>query len=194
MTERRKIDEMMGFVLMIKENPAVLSKSQVPHIKQKKKKIKEIMAKELNTTVEKVQKKLDNCKLKVKNRCERGSTGNKPLLPWMKLLKELLDSNEKNPTYNGIPGAVDVDKERVAELPSPRPLSTFPESTVGTSSRGDRKRHASSASRASSRRLLLEELEEELGVTGLMDREIQRLAHLEQINTQTAGVSSISPL
>ena len=103
--ESSEFDNNTKFVMMLKENKIVFSKSQLPTVKKEK----EIAIEKISKMCEeqfgeiyngkKICKKISNMKMEVKRKFDVNATGNKKITykPWEKMLLELLDS-QTNPT------------------------------------------------------------------------------------------------
>lgn len=106
-----EIDEMSVLVMGITGHSILLSKSQVPEVKERKKKatmevIESIFKKTGRRYESKVlQKKISNMKARVKAKTDRNKTGNRKvkLLDWEDKLLKLMDQDE-NPVFMKVKG------------------------------------------------------------------------------------------
>jgi uncharacterized Fe-S cluster protein YjdI len=109
------VSKQMTFINLLKEHPVLLSKSQLPKIKERK----AVAAKDLNTKYKELTgielnekqltKKINNMKNDVKAKSDVMKTGNKPIIlkDWEKLLLELSQA-ETNQTFNCVKGMLNV--------------------------------------------------------------------------------------
>ena len=104
-------DQQMKFVLILKENKILFSKSQLPAVKREKEiavqKVVQLyneLFKE-NATAKQMFKKISNMKTTVKKKFDLNVTGNKKIVykPWEKCFLDILNC-QSNPTFNKIPG------------------------------------------------------------------------------------------
>ncbi|OXA40691.1 uncharacterized protein LOC118439255 [Folsomia candida] len=132
-------DKQLAFITMLKDYKVLLSKSQVPSVKEKKAKATtEFLAalqEKLMLTYTKatLSKKISRMKTDVKNKCDANRTGNKKLnlKLWENVMAELIGA-ETNPSIAQIQGAASVGVSvRVARplIPSP-PLLLDSENTA----------------------------------------------------------------
>jgi hypothetical protein len=104
-------DKKLAFVLLLKDHPVLLEKSQVPNVKKAKKKALASLRSTLeqNTAQEisdgQLTKKIHNFKAQVKRKTDAKQTGNKriALKTWEKEFMKLMKS-DTNPTFAKVPG------------------------------------------------------------------------------------------
>lgn len=109
--ENISITEMSVLVMVITNHRILLSKSQVPEMKEKKAKAIEVAKEELFKTIGKrfdskvVQKKIANMKTRVKSKADRNKTGNRKikLLDWEEKFLKLMEHDE-NPVFTRVKG------------------------------------------------------------------------------------------
>ena len=108
-------DKQQYFVKLLKKNPVLLNKSQVPSIKQAKSKAAAEVLKALEKnlalqmTEKALMKKVNNMKTKLREKTDLTKTGNKKikLVTWEKELLALLNA-DSNPVFSQIPGMLDL--------------------------------------------------------------------------------------
>lgn len=99
--------------MQLQERPEILTKSQIPHIKNKKNEALKHAATEIERkigkplTVSQLMKKVNNMKTRLRNKVDKNKTGNKKIVlkQWEKILHELMDG-EENPTIGKIQGKI----------------------------------------------------------------------------------------
>jgi hypothetical protein len=104
-------DKQLEFVQLLKKWPILLDKSQVPAVKEGKRKAADRMLIRLEldlamTMNEKsLMKKINNMKTKIKEKIDKNKTGNKKIIlcAWEKEFAVLIDVGG-NPVFNKIPG------------------------------------------------------------------------------------------
>ncbi|XP_068081450.1 uncharacterized protein [Anabrus simplex] len=123
----------LTFASILREHAVLFSKSQLPAVRKEKsesleavqKKLQAMCGKNLETTT--ITKKINNMKMRVKQKCDINKTGNKKIVlkDWEKIIYELLEG-DTNPTVTRVPGAtvvgVDLDVWQEVEpdnLPPP---------------------------------------------------------------------------
>lgn len=102
------VNDLMAFALLIKDRPVIMSKGQTPDIKARKTMAYEELANASGLGKSQIQKRVQNMKTKVKAAYDPKTTGNRKPLPWMEVIKEILDRNQGNPTFHGVPGGIDL--------------------------------------------------------------------------------------
>lgn len=103
--------ELSILITLLKSHKILLSKSNIPHIREQKKKGAEKIAAAILTCTGKrhdekaILKKIANLKSRVKAKTDKNATGNRKikLLPWEEELLALMESDE-NPIFQKVPG------------------------------------------------------------------------------------------
>ena len=106
-------------IKLIKENPIILNKSQIPEIKAKKMEATKVILNDLClnhaivTDEKKLSKKLLNLKQIVKKKSDINQTGNRKIVlkNWEKDLLDLLNA-KNNPVYNKITGSISTTNSK----------------------------------------------------------------------------------
>lgn len=99
------------FVNILREHTVLFNKSQLPNIRKGKSeallqiqiKLQSMCGKNIETSA--ITKKINNMKMRVKQKCDINKTGNKKIIlkDWESIIHDLLDG-DSNPTITQIPG------------------------------------------------------------------------------------------
>lgn len=112
--EQNDNSSQLAFVLLIKQEPILLSKSQTPSVKTAKVEALNRFLKACQVhfgkvfTAEQIRKKINNMKTEIKKKTDMKATGNKKIIlkNWEQEFLKLLDTEGTNPSVSSIPGGV----------------------------------------------------------------------------------------
>lgn len=103
------------FANILREYPILFSKSQLPSVRKDKSEALQEMKMKIeamcgkNIDVNSITKKINNMKMRVKQKSDINKTGNKKIVlkDWETVIHEMLDG-DSNPTLSRIPGMLTV--------------------------------------------------------------------------------------